>query len=50
MPNPARRSLKSDFFEIFLLSMTKENLQSISLKNVEESSWQLTSFCVCKSE
>jgi hypothetical protein len=38
MPNPARRSLKSDFFVICLLSMTKENLQSVSLKNLEESS------------
>ena len=33
MPNPARRSLKSDFFEMSLLLMTNENFQSVSLKN-----------------
>jgi hypothetical protein len=33
MPNLAPRSLKSDFFEMFLLSMIKENLQSVSLEN-----------------
>jgi hypothetical protein len=36
MPNPARRSLKSDFFGMFLLSMTKENIQSVSLKIIGE--------------
>jgi hypothetical protein len=36
MPNPERRSLKSDFFGMFLLSMTKENIQSVSLKIIGE--------------